>query len=112
MRKDWPPNSFLSGVANLKTAWRDGNLYYQLDIPEYSPSKFVVRDGAKITLEFSDSDGFKLFEQEVPYSALTQRLDPGGVISGLSWAGDQYLNPDLYKRAAVVALLWRGIEKR
>ena len=106
--KNWPGLTFVGNATGVvKTAWRDGRLYYQLDISDYPFGRFVEREGATLTLEFRDQDGFELFEEVVVFNAMTHMLR-GGEPSGLSWSDSRYRDPDPYSRVAMVRLIWHG----
>lgn len=111
--KNWGTLDFVGDAkGELKTAWRDGTLFYQLDISGYSEDSISHQADASLTIEFNDTDGFKLFEQAVPIAAMSRMLGPDGKPAGLSWSEDHYIDPERYARATTASLLWRGVELR
>jgi hypothetical protein len=113
-KKAWPSVA-LEPLGNarvgLATMWRDGKIYYKVDVDGYPPSMAAARDSsgnARFILTFSDSNGFKMFEQSIQLREMTAVVTADGRRDGLSWANDQFLAVDDYRKAAQWELTWAG----
>lgn len=109
-RKDWPPKQILHEMpVVVSTAWRDGRAYYRLSIDGFSADNYRLSGEANLTLRFSDEDGFKLWERAVSFSNMTRIVDASEKQTGFSWAGDEPLLVENYRRAAHLDVPWSGI---
>jgi hypothetical protein len=112
--RTWPEVT-VSALANIKvrlqTVWRSGNIYYQFDVQGY-PSELrqaMERESqAAFTINFLDSDGFRLFEHRLPIAEMSRAVGADGQPTGASWKGDESIVADLYRRAARWELGWFG----
>ncbi len=112
-KKEWPELPFIADAKiHLATAWRDGMVYYQLDVRDYSTAAIDITAPAALILQFTDADGFKLFDQEVPLAAMTRSLGTDGEPIGFSWIDNNFQSADGYRRSHNVQVLWRGFAKR
>ena len=112
--KTWPEVT-VSALANirvrLRTVWRSGNIYYQFDVQGYPPELRQAMEGqtqAAFTINFLDSDGFRLFEHRVPLAETSGTVGTDGQPAGVSWKGDEPMAADLYRRATRWELSWFG----
>jgi hypothetical protein len=110
-RKDWNPiaMSTLGGPeVKLATASRDGQVLYQFSITRPSSQLSSARNaaGAHFTLVFHDQEGFKVFEEQVPFREMTAITDDQGKDTGFDWNESQLLPAKSYRRAAEWQVHW------
>lgn|SRR5487761_67028 len=80
-------------VANLKTEWRDGQIYYALRIMPAEPSKVKAFDVAirnesapkGLAVHFEDKAGMELCS--ISFGGYTENPDDNGLVSSLSATG-------------------------
>jgi len=111
IKKQWETQQVLSVMpVDVATAWRNGRTYYQLTVSNYSEERFSLESNAALSLEFLDSDGFKLWEKHIPWDEMTRQTSrPDAGIEGFSWEGDEYTSADDYGRASRFDIVWRGL---
>jgi len=113
--KTWPEVAVeaLAGTKfYLRTVWRNGSIYYQFDVQGYPSVLRQARERetqAAFNIDFLDKDGFRLFEHRLTVAETTAALGSDGQPGGLSWKGDEFMNVDLYRRAAIWELTWSGL---
>jgi len=112
--KTWPEVAVdaLAGTKfHLRTVWRNGSIYYQFDVQGYPPVLRQTREHegqAAFNINFLDKDGFRLFDHRLALAETTAAVGADGQPGGLSWKGDEFMNVDLYRRAAIWELSWSG----
>jgi hypothetical protein len=110
----WPEvtvSALASIKVRLQTVWRSGNIYYQFDVQGYPPELRQAMESetqAAFTINFLDSDGFRLFEHRLPLAEMSRALGADGQPDGASWKGDESMVADLYRRATRWELSWFG----
>jgi hypothetical protein len=104
--KSWPPPVTPAALNharfNLKSMWRDGYVYYQLDITDV-PIKMTqqceYKKTATIVLDFLDDAGFKQYEEIVPLSEMTEAAGSSGKTS-LAWNASRTQLAENYRHSA------------
>jgi hypothetical protein len=115
LKKVWPRIAAepLGNVhCDIATVWREGKIYYRVQVDGYSPSIATAKETASktaaFTFVFSDKDGFKLFQKQVSLSQMISVVGSAGRPSGLDWADSEYVDAESYRNAATVDLQWSG----
>ncbi|MDD8018870.1 MAG: hypothetical protein PHP42_10895 [Bacteroidota bacterium] len=83
--KSWPTitlPSVDSVKLNLKTCWREGKMYYILNVAPYTyrlkTAKESYLSSSKFTLEMTDANGFSLLQVPILLSSMTRIVDEKG----------------------------------
>jgi len=113
-KKQWESQKLISPITvDVATAWREGQTHYQLSVSKYSEDTHRLEPSASITMEFSDQDGFKLWDKEIPWAEMAGISGKDGTgTEGFVWSGNTNTNADDYARAARVGIAWRGLEPK
>jgi hypothetical protein len=102
----WAPATF-----QLRTAWRDGRIYYQFEFESipFTLSKARESSGATFNVVFLDGNGFKILEKRIAVNEMVGVLDESAKPTRLDWKGDDYLAPDTYRSLSRWDLGWSGL---
>lgn len=113
-KKTWPTTTILGELpVEVATALRNGRVHYIVAVTKFSESLYQLDDEAFLSLQFSDRDGFKLWQKAIPQTAMASVNPSDGTgVSGFQWVGDEHVGIDDYERAVSVAVGWSGWSKR
>lgn len=78
--------------VDLKTVWRNGRLYYNVDLSPFETELKKVYQGYdriynRITIQFLDENGFLIKEIDVPFSNMAQMTDAENKTKSLQASG-------------------------
>lgn len=111
--KEW----FSDNKANLqfsvaaKTKLVDGRFFIQVETDAYptylnTPSKLFERLEQAITLNFLDSDGFKVYSKTITVGEFNRMIDQQGKPSGLQFEANELMDVQTYAAMAKLNLQW------
>jgi len=110
----WPP-SVAPGVCGatftLQTSWREGHVHFWLQSTGNALGCFGTvwdRSIARLTITFSDKNGFKMAERAVKLLEIITLYDNQNRESGLEWKGDEAMTSKVYRACASWTLIWHG----
>ena len=107
--KDWKIDlrEPLSLELRARTKLVDSKLLVAIEVAGY-PSYLAApkNKDAQLTIEFVDSDGFRVFAKPVKVSEFTSIVGKGGESTGLEHQFDDYLGVEAYKRFGRLQVGW------
>ncbi|QIM50757.1 hypothetical protein [Hydrogenophaga crocea] len=108
--------SFLGFDVSAKTKWLDSRVYVSVhlsDAPHYMVDAPLREEnlGRGIFVQFTDADGFKVFEHLVKLSDLSRNVDNEGKAIGFETQFDEFMPIDAYKRVQGFTVRWNLITK-
>lgn len=94
-----------------KTKLVDGKLFASVSVEGYpaflsEPPLAAQNSQGRFMLSFMDKDGFKLFEKDVPLSAMTKVIGPNGKVGGLDYQFSEYAGGADYPNFAKLDVGW------
>ncbi|MFN9727090.1 hypothetical protein [Acidovorax sp.] len=107
--KEWKVNlqEPLSLDLRARTKLVDRKLLSQIEVTGFPPYLSAPKNSdAQFTIEFVDSDGFRVFAKAIKVSEFTKIVGKGGEVAGLEHQFDDYLALDAYKRFGRLQVGW------
>lgn len=94
-----------------KTKLVEGQLFVSVRVDGYpaflsEPPLSTQNSQGHFLLAFVDKDGFKLFEKEVPLSAMSQAIGSNGKVSGFDYQFSEYTSASEYPKFAKLDVGW------
>lgn len=111
--KDWSVDltKILQLRLQAKTKLVDGKLFASIKVDGYpaylsEPPLSIQNSQGRFMLAFTDKDGFKLFEKDVPLNEMTKIVGASGRVSGLEYQFSQYSGVGDYINFAKLEVGW------
>lgn len=107
--KEWKVSLQEPLLLDLRTRTKlvDRQLLAQIEITGFPPYLSAPKNrDARFTLEFVDSDGFRVFSKSIEVSEFTKIVGKGGEVAGLEYQFDEQLALDDYKRFGRLQVGW------
>lgn len=111
--KDWSVDltKNLQVQLRAKTKLVDGKLFMSIAVDGYpaylsEPPLSIRNSQGRFMLAFTDKDGFKLFEKDVPLIEMTKIIGANGKVGGLDYQFSQYTGIGDYPNFAKLDVGW------